>query len=70
MSNKTRKRIWPVSLVMAVAIVGIAAAFLTDAGRLPRRGTQAHDGASGSTQCNETHSACSGISTTQPMPRL
>ena len=28
MSNKTRKRLWPVSLVMAVAIVGILAAFL------------------------------------------
>ena len=28
MSNKTRKRIWPVSLVMSIAIVGALAAFL------------------------------------------
>ena len=28
MSNKTRKHIWPVSLVMAIAIIGALAAFL------------------------------------------
>ena len=28
MSNKTRKHIWPVSLVMSIAIVGALAAFL------------------------------------------
>ena len=28
MSNKTRKRIWPGSLVMSIAIVGVLAAFL------------------------------------------
>ena len=28
MSNKTRKHIWPVSLVMSIAIIGALAAFL------------------------------------------
>ena len=28
MSNKTRKHIWPVSLVMSMAIIGALAAFL------------------------------------------
>ena len=28
MTNKTRKHIWPVSLVVAVAIIGAMAAFL------------------------------------------
>ena len=28
MTNKTRKRIWPVSLVMSLAIIGALAAFL------------------------------------------
>ena len=28
MSNKTRKHIWPVSLVMSIAIIGALAAFI------------------------------------------
>ena len=28
MSNKTRKHIWPVSLVMSIAIIGVLAAFV------------------------------------------
>ena len=40
MSNKTRKRIWPVSLVMSIAIVGALAAFLVLAGNPGN--TQAH----------------------------
>ena len=32
MSNKTRKHIWPVSLVMSIAIIGALAAFLVLAG--------------------------------------
>ena len=34
MSNKTRKHIWPVSLVMSIAIIGALAAFHR-AGRRP-----------------------------------
>ena len=49
MSNKTRKRLWPVSLVMALAIVGIAAAFLMVASS--PSSAQAHDGASGAAHC-------------------
>ncbi|MCY4560637.1 MAG: Ig-like domain-containing protein [Chloroflexi bacterium] len=41
MSNKTRKRLWPVSLVMALAIVGVAAALLIVASS--PSSTQAHD---------------------------
>ena len=41
MSNKTRKRLWPVSLVMAVAIVGVLAAFLMVASS--PSSTEAHD---------------------------
>ena len=33
MSNKTRKHIWPVSLVMSIAIIGTLAAFLVLASR-------------------------------------
>ena len=51
MTNKTRKRLWPVSLVMAVAIVGVMAAFLMVASSPTN--TQAHDGASGSTHCDD-----------------
>ena len=51
MSNKTRKRLLPVSLVMVAAIVGIAAAFLMVASS--PSSTQAHDGASGSTHCDD-----------------
>ena len=51
MSNKTRKRLWPVSLVMAVAIVGVLAAFLAVA--FSPTNTQAHDGASGSAHCDD-----------------
>ena len=40
MSNKTRKHIWPVSLVMSIAIVGALAAFLVLAGNPGE--TQAH----------------------------
>ena len=51
MSNKTRKRLWPASLVMAVAIVGVLAAFLA-LGTSPTN-TEAHDGASGPTHCDD-----------------
>ena len=49
MSNKTRKRLWPVSLVMAIAIVGVLAAFLMVASS--PSSTQAHDGATGDAHC-------------------
>lgn len=55
MSNKTRKRLWPVSLVMAVAIIGVLAAFLA-LGTTPTN-TEAHDGASGSTHCDDLGTA-------------
>ena len=42
MSNKTRKRIWPVSLVMSIAIVGALAAFLVLAAN--PGASQAHPG--------------------------
>ena len=42
MSNKTRKRIWPVSLVMSIAIIGALAAFLVLAAN--PGATQAHPG--------------------------
>ena len=42
MSNKTRKHIWPVSLVMSIAIVGALAAFLVLAGN--PGAIDAHDG--------------------------
>ena len=51
MSNKTRKRIWPGALVMSIAIVGVLAAFVvlaTNSGS-----SSAHDGASGSTHCDD-----------------
>ena len=51
MTNKTRKRLWPVSLVMAIAVIGVVAAFLVVAS-YPTN-TQAHDGASGSTHCDD-----------------
>ena len=51
MTNKTRKRLWPVSLVMAVAVIGVVAAFLMVASSPTN--TQAHDGASGSTHCDD-----------------
>ena len=52
MINKTRKRLWPVSLVMAIAVVGVLAAFLMLASSPTN--TQAHDnGVSGSTHCDD-----------------
>ncbi len=51
MTTKTRKRLWPVSLVMALAIIGVVAAFLMLASSPTN--TQAHDGASGSTHCDD-----------------
>ncbi len=51
MTNKTRKRLWPVSLAMAIAVVGMMAAFLMVASSPTN--TQAHDGASGSTHCDD-----------------
>ena len=51
MSNKSRKRLWPVSLVMAVAMVGVLAAFLMVASS--PSSAQAHDGAAGSTHCDD-----------------
>ena len=51
MSNKSRKRLWPVSLVMAVAVVGAMAAFLMLASSPPN--TLAHPGVTGSTHCDD-----------------
>ena len=51
MSNKTRKHIWPVSLVMSIAIIGALAAFLVLAGN--PGATDAHGG---------TPHDCSGLS--------
>ena len=51
MTSKTRKRLWPVSLVMAVAVVGVVAAFLMMASSPTN--TQAHDGVSGSGHCDD-----------------
>ena len=51
MTNKTRKRLWPVSLVMAVAVVGVVAAFLMMASSPTN--TQAHDGVTGPTHCDD-----------------
>ena len=51
MTSKTRKRLWPVSLVMAVAVVGVVAAFLMLASSPAN--TQAHDGVSGSGHCDD-----------------
>ena len=42
MSNKTRKHIWPVSLVMSIAIIGALAAFIVLAGN--PGSTEAHRG--------------------------
>ena len=53
MTNKTRKRLWPVSLVMAVAIVGVMAAFLMVASS-PTASIEAHDnGVAGNTHCDD-----------------
>ena len=51
MTSKTRKRLWPASLVMAVAVIGVLAAFLMVASS--PTSTQAHDGATGSTHCDD-----------------
>ena len=51
MSNKTRKHIWPVSLVMSIAIIGALAAFLVLA--CNPGATDAHGG---------TPHDCSGLS--------
>ena len=48
MINKTRKRIWPVSL-MAIALVGVLAVFAAMA--VAPNGASAHEGATGSTHC-------------------
>ena len=48
MINKTRKRIWPVSL-MAIALVGVLAVFAAMA--VAPNGASAHEGAVGSTHC-------------------
>ena len=50
MINKTRKRIWPVSL-MAIALVGVLAVFAAMA--VAPNGASAHEGATGSTHCAE-----------------
>ena len=51
MTSKTRKRLWPVSLVMAVAVVSVVAAFLMMTSSPTN--TQAHDGVSGSGHCDD-----------------
>ena len=50
MISKVRKRIWPVSLVVSIGIVGVLAAFLVLAAN--PAATQAHDPGDG-----ETHAA-------------
>ena len=49
MSNKTRKYIWPVALVMSIAVIGLLAAFLV-LGSNPAV-TDAHGGAQDDTHC-------------------
>ena len=50
MTNKTRKHIWPVSLMMAIAVVGVLAVFAAMA--VAPNGASAHEGATGSTHCD------------------
>ena len=49
MINKTRKRIWPVSLMMAIAVVGVLTVFAALA--VAPNGASAHEGATDSTHC-------------------
>ena len=51
MINKTRKRIWPVSLMMAIAVVGVLTAFAVMA--VTPNGANAHEGATDSTHCDD-----------------
>ena len=74
MSNKTRKRLWPASLVMAVAIVGVVAAFLMMASSPTN--TQAHDGETGAAHCEglnqflqDLHDASAGDHTCDNPPQ-
>ena len=50
MSNKTRKRIWSVSLAMSFAIIGVLAAFVVLASG-PGPARMAHSPADHSTDC-------------------
>ena len=57
MSKKTRKHIWPVSLVMSIAIVGALAAFIvlaTNPGSSSAHGGTPHD-------CSDLSSANQGL---------
>ncbi len=74
MSNKTRKRLWPASLVMAVAIIGVVAAFLMVASSPTN--TQAHDGETGAAHCEglneflqDLHDASAGDHTCDNPPQ-
>ena len=61
MTSKTRKRIWPVSLVVSIGIVGVLAAFLVLAANPAT--TQAHDPGDG-----ETHAElCAAMTSDQEM---
>ena len=60
MSNKTRKHIWPVSLVMSIAIIGALAAFLVLAGNPGE--IQAHGAGD---HPNQNWPACADMTTAQ-----
>ena len=73
MSNKTRKHIWPMSLVMSIAIVGALAAFLVLAAN--PRDTQAHGRTDHDAACaamtsgeRDLHNTLAGATGATPCP--
>ena len=64
MSNKTRKYIWPVSLAMSLALVGVLAAFVAMAAVGPQT-AQAHDPCAGLTDIDEI-ATCEGNEAADP----
>ena len=64
MSSKTRKYIWPVSLVMSLALVGVLAAFVALVPAGPQI-AQAHDPCEGLTEIGEI-ATCEGTEATNP----
>ena len=64
MSSKTRKYIWPVSLVMSLALVGVLAAFVALVPAGPQI-AQAHDPCAGLTEIGEI-ATCEGTEATNP----
>ena len=64
MSNKTRKYIWPVSLAMSLALVGVLAAFVAMATVGPQT-AQAHDPCAGLTDIDEI-ATCEGNEAADP----